>query len=97
MAAVLEKTKTIPLSRALTVGETRYGHLDLKEPALAEVEQFYELQRAKNSMAAMKLLIALNAQVTEKALGPMAFTDYRKCEDYLMSFLTYDPSADGSN
>lgn len=34
----------------------------------------------------MKLLIALNAQVTEKALGPMAFTDYRKCEDYLMSF-----------
>ena len=47
MAAVLEKTKTIVLCRALTVGEIRYEHLDLKEPALAEVEQFYELQRAK--------------------------------------------------
>ena len=47
MAAVLEKTKTIVLCRALTVGETRYEHLDLKEPALAEVEQFYELQRQK--------------------------------------------------
>ena len=44
----------------------------------------------------MKLLIALNAQVTEKALGPMAFTDYRKCEDYLMSF-DLRSSADGSN
>jgi hypothetical protein len=48
-------------------------------------------------MAAMKLLIALNAGVTEKALGAMAFTDYRKCEDFLMSFLTFDPSTDGNS
>ncbi|HEO8935960.1 TPA: phage tail assembly protein [Serratia marcescens] len=95
--AVLDKTKTIVLCQALTVGDTRYEHLDLKEPALAEVEQFYDIQRAKNSMAAMKLLIALNAGVTEKALGAMAFTDYRKCEDFLMSFLTFYPSADGNS
>ncbi|WP_155814758.1 hypothetical protein [Serratia symbiotica] len=45
----------------------------------------------------MKLLIALNTGVTEKVLGSMAFTDYRQCEDYLMSFLTFDPSPDGSS
>ncbi|WP_199639603.1 phage tail assembly protein [Serratia sp. PAMC26656] len=95
--AILDKTKTIVLSHALTVADTRYEHLDLKEPALAEVEQFYDIQSAKNSMAAMKLLIALNSGVTEKALGAMAFTDYRKCEGFLMSFLTYDPSTDGNS
>ncbi|MBQ0955990.1 phage tail assembly protein [Serratia symbiotica] len=95
--ATLDKKKTIVLSKALTMGDVRYEHLDLKEPVLAEVEQFYDIQRAKNSMAAMKLLIALNTGVTEKALGSMAFTDYRQCEDYLMSFLTFDPSPDGSS
>lgn len=95
--AVLDKTKTIVLSKPLEMANVRYEQIDLKEPALAEVEQFYEMQRAKNSMAAMKLLIALNSSITEKALGSMAFTDYRKCEDYLMSFLTFDPSTDGNS
>lgn len=95
--AVLDKTKTVMLCQALKVGDMCYEQLDLKEPALAEVEQFYDVQRAKNSMAAMKLLIALNSGVTEKALGAMAFTDYRKCEDFLMSFLTFNPSTDGNS
>jgi len=95
--AVLEKNKTIPLCKALESANVRYEHLDLKEPALAEVEQFYEMQRSKNGMAAMKLLLALNTGVTEKTLSGMAYTDYKKCEDFLMSFLTFDPSADGSS
>ncbi|HGM7154179.1 TPA: phage tail assembly protein [Serratia marcescens] len=95
--AVLDKTKTIVLSKALEMANIRYESIELKEPALAEVEQFYETQRSKNGMAAMKLLLALNSGITEKVLSGMAYTDYKKCEDYLMSFLTFDPSADGSN
>ncbi|CAI1642635.1 phage tail assembly protein [Serratia proteamaculans] len=95
--AELDKTKTIPLSKALEMGNVRYEQIDLKEPALAEVEQFYEQQKNKNSMAAMKLLIALNSSISEKVLGGMAFTDYRKCEDFMMSFLTFDPSTDGNS
>ncbi|MBK0004381.1 phage tail assembly protein [Erwinia sp. S38] len=95
--AVLEQTKSIPLSKPLELANVRYEQIDLKEPVLSEVEQFYELQRSKNGMAAMKLLIALNSGLTEKVLGGLAYTDYRKCEDYLMGFLTFNPSETGKD
>ncbi|WP_447877516.1 phage tail assembly protein [Serratia fonticola] len=96
---MLEKTKSITLSKKLEMagGVMVYESLDLKEPVLAQVEQFYECQRNKNSMAAMKLLIALVSSVSENVLGNMDFTDYKKCEDYLMGFLTYDPSKGGNS
>ncbi|OKP27662.1 phage tail assembly protein [Serratia fonticola] len=96
---MLEKTKNITLSKKLEMagGVMVYESLDLKEPVLAQVEQFYECQRNKNSMAAMKLLIALVSSVPETVLGNMDFTDYKKCEDYLMSFLTYVPSMGGNS
>lgn len=95
--AMLEKTKIIALTKPLEMANIRYEQLELKEPLLADVEQFYETQNSKNSMAAMKLLLALNSGLTEKTLAAMAYTDYRKCEEYLMGFLTFDPSKDGSS
>lgn len=97
MMAVLEQTKTITLSKPLEQANVRYEQIDLKEPVLSEVEQFYEMQRSKNGMSAMKLLISLNSGLTERVLGSLAYTDYRKCEDYLMGFLTFTPSEDGSS
>lgn len=96
---MLEKSKTIPLSKKLEManGTIIYESLDLKEPVLDQVEQFYECQRNKNSMAAMKLLIALVSSVPEKVLGTMDFTDYKECEDYLMGFLTYKSLTGGNN
>lgn len=96
---MLEKTKSITLSKKLEMagGVMVYESLDLKEPVLAQVEQFYECQRNKNSMAAMKLLISLVSTVPESALGNMSFTDYRECEDYLLGFLTYKTSMGGNS
>ncbi|MBP0996651.1 phage tail assembly protein [Serratia fonticola] len=95
---MFEKSKTIQLSKNLEMADgTIYESLDLKEPVLGQVEQFYECQRNKNSMAAMKLLISLVSSVPEKVLGTMDFTDYKKCEDFLMGFLTYKSSTGGSD
>ncbi|MEN4910775.1 phage tail assembly protein [Erwinia amylovora] len=94
---MLEKTKTVHLSKKLQMAEMIYEHIDLKEPSLSDVEQFYSTQRSKDAMAAMKLLIALVSGVSERALSAMAYTDYRCCEDYLMGFLTWSPSQDGSS
>ncbi len=96
---MLEKSKTIKLSKKLELanGTVVYESLDLKEPVLVQVEQFYECQRNKNSMAAMKLLISLVSTVPESALGNMDFTDYKECEDYLLGFLTYKTSNGGNS
>lgn len=94
---MLEKTKTVRLCKALDMAGNRCEQMTLREPFLAEVEQFYMMQRDKDAMAAMKLLIALVSGMSERALAAMAWTDYRCCEDYLMGFLTWSPSANGSS
>lgn len=94
---MLEKTKVIPLSKNLKMGDVIYEHIDLKEPCLSDVEEFYSIQEAKNTMAAMKLLIALVSGISERTLSPMAYTDYLRCEDYLVGFLTWSPSKAGSS
>lgn len=95
----LEKTKTVVLSKPIEApgGKLRYEQIELKEPVLLQVEQFYECQSSKNAMAAMKLLIALvSGGIPESILSNMAFTDYKKCEAYLMGFLTFDPLKAGN-
>ncbi|MBL5827650.1 phage tail assembly protein [Serratia fonticola] len=94
----LEKSKIIVLSKPIEVsgGKLRYEQIELKEPVLIQVEQFYERQSTKNGMSAMKLLIALTSDgVPEAAISHMDFTDYKECEAYLMGFLTFDPSNTG--
>ena len=89
--AELERVKIIPLVKHLedSAKKTTYTELELKAPTLSQAEQFYEKQAASTSLAAMRLLIALVTDTRESVLQPMDFIDFRKCEEYLLSFLTW--------
>lgn len=89
--AELERVKIIPLIKPLedTTKKITYPELELKAPTLSQAEQFYEKQAASTSLAAMRLLIALVTDTRESVLQPMDFIDFRKCEEYLLSFLTW--------
>lgn len=89
--AELERVKIIPLVKPLedTTKKMTYPELELKAPTLSQAEQFYEKQAASTSLAAMRLLIALVTGTRESVLQPMDFIDFRKCEEYLLSFLTW--------
>lgn len=91
--AELERVKIIPLIKPLedTTKKITYPELELKAPTLSQAEQFYEKQAASTSLAAMRLLIALVTDTRESVLAPMDFIDFRKCEEYLLSFLTWKP------
>ncbi|WP_439069977.1 phage tail assembly protein [Serratia nevei] len=96
---ILEKNKTITLERPLELpgGKVIYESLELKEPVLVQAEQFYERREQKGALSAMRLLISLVSGVPEGPLGNMLFTDYKRCEEYMLGFLSFEPSADGSN
>ena len=89
--AELQRVKIIPLVKPLedTTKKMTYPELELKAPTLSQAEQFYEKQAASTSLAAMRLLIALVTDTRESVLQPMDFIDFRKCEEYLLSFLTW--------
>lgn len=89
--AEIERVKIIPLTVALedTTTKIRYEQLELKAPTLSQAEQFYAKQTASTSLAAMRLLIALVSGTRESVLQPMDFIDFRECEEYLLSFLTW--------
>lgn len=91
--AEIERIKVIPLAVALedTAEKITYQELTLKAPTLRQAEQFYEKQSSSTSLAAMRLLIALVSGTRESVLQPMDFIDFRKCEDYLLGFLTWKP------
>ncbi|EPT4024156.1 phage tail assembly protein [Enterobacter roggenkampii] len=91
--AEIERVKTIQLTAPLedVAQKTSYTQLELKAPTLSQAEQFYEKQTSSTSLAAMRLLIALVTGTRESVLQPMDFIDFRKCEEYLLSFLTWKP------
>ena len=91
--AELERVKIIPLVKHLedSVKKTTYTELELKAPTLSQAEQFYEKQASTSSLAAMRLLIVLVTDTRESVLVPMDFIDFRQCEEYLLSFLTWKP------
>jgi hypothetical protein len=97
----MEKTKVVVLSKPIESndGKEVYQEITLREPALIEVEQFYEAQ-SKNThsiLPAMRLLIALVSQVPETVLKKMAISDFNICREFLTGFLVYIPSGDGNN
>lgn len=95
----MEKTKVIQLVKQIESndGKEVYQEIHLREPVLIEVEQFYEMDKKSNPLAAMRLLIALVSPVPETVLKKMAITDFRKCEEFLTGFLAYTPSNNGNN
>ncbi|HHN8289218.1 phage tail assembly protein [Morganella morganii] len=95
----MEKTKTITLSKPLESndGNTRYEEVNLREPCLFEVEQFYnEMDKTVGSLPAMRLLIVLVSGVPDQVIKKMAISDFTKCRDFLMGFLTLTPGKNTS-
>ena len=91
--AEIERVKTIQLTAPLedVAQKISYTQLELKATTLSQAEQFYDKQTSSTSLAAMRLLIALVTGTRESVLQPMDFIDFRKCEEYLLSFLTWKP------
>ncbi|ELI8122864.1 TPA: phage tail assembly protein [Yersinia enterocolitica] len=89
----LERSKTIPLVKAISheATKTTYESIELSEPILIQVQQFYDEQAKSGALSAMGLLISLVSNVPREAIKKMAFTDYKACEVYMMSFLAYSP------
>ncbi|ARZ01736.1 phage tail assembly protein [Yersinia ruckeri] len=89
----LERTKTITLVKPIghEAMKTTYEAIELSEPVLLQVQQFYDEQAKSGALSAMGLLISLVSNVPREAIKKMAFTDYKACEVYMMSFLAYSP------
>ena len=92
----LERSKTIALVKPISheATKTTYEVVELSEPVLLQVQQFYDEQAKSGSLSAMGLLISLVSNVPREAIKKMAFTDYKACEVYMMSFLTYSPAGE---
>ncbi|MBK5145996.1 phage tail assembly protein [Budviciaceae bacterium BWR-B9] len=92
----LERSKTINLVKPITwdTTKTTYEFVELSEPILLQVQQFYDDQTKNGSLSAMGLLISLVSNIPREAIKRMAFTDYKECENYLMGFLMYSPEGE---
>jgi hypothetical protein len=76
----------------------RYENCPCERRRCLRLSSFMRNRRKKSSLAAMRLLIALTAGgIPESVLQQMDFIDYRKCEVYLLGFLTWTASRSGSN
>ncbi|MGV2936934.1 phage tail assembly protein [Providencia sp. AGC89] len=96
----IEKTKTVRLTTALESndGSERYEEINLKEPVLFQVEQFYaEQAKYSSSLPAMRLLIVLVSGIPDPMIKKMSITDFAVCRDYLQSFLAFNPSDRGNS
>lgn len=96
----IEKKKTVRLTTALESndGSERYEEINLKEPVLFQVEQFYaEQAKSPSSLPAMRLLIVLVSGIPDPIIKKMSITDFAVCRDYLQSFLAFNPSASGNS
>ncbi|MCC8466653.1 phage tail assembly protein [Photorhabdus bodei] len=96
---MLETTKTIVLNTPIESndGKVRYEQIDLKEPVLIQVEQFYETNDKSNPLAAMRLLISLVSGIPESVLKKMAISDFHQCQEFLDVFLDSKNFTTGSN
>lgn len=96
---MLEKTKVIPLSKMLEdkTQKAAWEQIELREPVLLEVEQFYDKEAKSTVISAMRLLISLVSGIPESVLGRMAYSDYKQCEEFLMGFLAYSSSKGGGS
>ncbi|TKI02897.1 phage tail assembly protein [Martelella alba] len=94
--AELERTKTITLVKPISdnSGKQTWEALDLCEPTLLQVQQFYDEQTKAGGLSAMGLLISLLSAVPREVIKKLAITDYKACEGYLLGFLNYSPTAE---
>ncbi len=94
--AELERSKTITLVKPISdnSGKQTWETLDLTEPVLSNVIQFYDEQKKAGSLNAMALLITLLTGIPREVVKKLAYTDYQDAEAYLLGFLNRSPTED---
>ncbi len=94
--SALERSKIISLVKPIAdnAGKQTWEQLELNEPTLLQVQQFYDEQNKKGALSAMGLLITLLTGVPREVVNKLAFTDYRDCEAFLLGFLNYSPTTE---
>lgn len=89
MTQELSEEKKFVLSKAITHGKESWPELTLHEPAVVEVEQFYNRQKEKTPINAMTLLIGLMAGVPETVIQRLKYRDFMAMQEYALGFLNY--------
>ncbi|MEI7127401.1 phage tail assembly protein [Pectobacterium versatile] len=91
------QTKIIELSSPVNDDKTKtlYEQIELREPLLMQVEQFFAVSAKESGLAGMRTLIALTGNISEQVVKNMAYTDFKKCQEYLLGFLNGTPSESG--
>lgn len=93
----VESSTVIVLPKALEdgKGEQRWLGIDLCEPCLDQVDKFYKTQTVKGGLAAMSALITEISGIPSQVINRLPFTDYKRCEGYMLGFLNFSPTAGG--
>lgn len=93
------QTEVIELSSTITDDKTKtsYERVELREPLLLQVEQFYAVSKKDGGLAGMRTLVALVGNIPEQVVKNMAYGDFKKCQGYLLTFLDDTPSKNGGN
>ncbi|QII37514.1 phage tail assembly protein [Rouxiella badensis] len=93
----VESTTVIVLPKALQdgKGEQNWAGIDLVEPCLDQVDQFYKTQTVKGGLVAMSTLIAEISGIPAQVINRLPFTDYKRCEGYMLGFLNFSPTTGG--
>ena len=91
-----KSSTTIVLANQLqdSAGKSSWTSVDLFEPNLEQVDQFYKTQTAKGGLPAMSALIAELSGIAPEVINRLPYTDYKSCEAYLLGFLNYSPTQD---
>jgi len=86
---------SIVLARRLeeSGGKQAWASVELSEPTLEQVDRFYKLQEAKGGLTAMANLISELSGIPVPLINRLSFTDYKRCEGYLLVFLNYSPES----
>jgi len=93
----VESSTVIVLPKALEdgKGEQRWLGIDLCEPCLDQVDKFYKTQTVKGGLVAMSALITEISGIPSQVINRLPFTDYKRCEGYMLGFLNFSPMAGG--
>ncbi|MER0046507.1 phage tail assembly protein [Pectobacterium odoriferum] len=93
------QTEIIVLSSKITDDKTKmsYEQVELREPLLVQVEQFYAVSKKDGGLAGMRTLVALVGNISEQVVKNMAYSDFKKCQGYLIAFLDDTPSTNGGS
>lgn len=94
-SVVPASSMSVTLSRQLedSNGKQSWVSIDLSEPCLEQVDQFYKTQAVKGGLIAMAALVSELAGIPLPVINRLSFTDYKRCEAYLLGFLNYSPIA----